>query len=159
MNNITDKLIVGWREWASLPNLNAPMIKVKMDTGAATSALHAFDIEHVRIDKQDYVKFNIHPIQRNDDIVRACMAEVLDIRNVRSSNGKSEKRFVIRTVISIGDKSWPINVTLTNRDIMKHRMLLGREAMKHILIDPIRQFHQGVVTNKAAKKFYCDIVN
>ena len=149
-----ERFLVGWREWAKLPELNVPAIKVKIDTGATTSTLHAFDVERVKISDKDYVNFNIHPIQRNDRIVRTCSAEIIDIRNVRSSNGVSEERYVIRTSILIGEKQWDINVTLSNRDIMKHRMLLGREAMQRILVDPNSAFHQGTIPEKEAKSFY-----
>lgn len=154
MDDIEERLVVGWREWASLPKLDVPMIKVKIDTGAKTSALHAFDINPMTISGKDFVQFNIHPIQENDTIIRSCKSEIMDIRNIKSSNGLSEKRFVIRTGIHIGSQQWDINITLTNRDIMKHRMLLGREAMKHILVDPTNTFHQNTSTDEDAQKHY-----
>ena len=154
MDNIEERLVVGWREWASLPELNVPTIKVKIDTGAKTSALHAFDINPIKIADKDFVEFNIRPIQNNNTIIRACRAEIVDIRKIKSSNGLSEQRIVIRTSISIGTNKWSINITLTNRDIMKHRMLLGREAMRHVLVNPAGQFHQGRYTNQEVQKHY-----
>lgn len=154
MDNIEERLVVGWREWASLPELDVPMIKVKIDTGAKTSALHAFDIKTFTMEGSEYVSFSIHPIQENDAIIRACMARIVDTREIKSSNGLSEQRIVIRTSISIGTNKWPINITLTNRDIMKHRMLLGREAMNHVLVNPTGQFHQGRYTNQEVQKHY-----
>lgn len=154
LDNEGGKFLVGWREWAKLPELGIPIIKVKIDTGARTSALHAFDVEHVKISGKDYVNFTIHPLQRNDRIVRSCCAEIIDFRNIKSSNGHTEERFVIRTTIAISEKQWQINITLTNRDIMKHRMLLGREAMRDIIVDPTHAYHQGSVSAKEAKLYY-----
>lgn len=154
MSNIEERLFVGWREWASLPDFDIPMIKVKIDTGAMTSSLHAFDIELIKIAGQDYVKFNVHPIQKNDNIIRSCCAKVVGTPRVRSSNGISEKRLVIQTPIRIGKTKWDIKISLTNRDIMKHRMLLGREAMRNLLVDPKGEFHQGRTANQEAELAY-----
>lgn len=137
MNNEQSvKSIVGWREWVSLPELNVAAIKAKIDTGANTSSLHAFDIERFRRDGTDLVRFRIHPIQRS--IRRAIQAEapLLEMRRVRSSNGIQSQRPVVTTQIEIFDQCWTIELTLANRDQMGFRMLLGREALKgRFLVD------------------------
>jgi ribosomal protein S6--L-glutamate ligase len=142
--------IIGWREWVSLPELNTPLIKVKIDTGAKTSALHAYDIDIVKIRGKNFVKFKIHPIQRNDNICCKAFSEVIDIRTVKSSSGCKENRIVIRSPIRIGEYVWNIDITLTNRDIMNHRMLLGREAMSDLLINPAKSYCQGFIPNRKA---------
>ena len=137
------KLRVGWREWASLPELKIPHILVKVDTGARTSALHAFNVRPYSRKDKDFISFKIHPFQKNDSYSRSCRAELIGQKVVKSSNGLKETRYVIRSPIQIGDKTWPINITLTNRDIMNYRMLLGREAMGHLIVEPSRSFRQG----------------
>lgn len=151
---VKESLLVGWREWASLPMLNTPLIKVKIDTGAKTSALHAYDLEIVEKDNKKYAKFVIHPLQKNDDISRYAVAQIIDTRIIRSSNGHKEERLVIRSPIKIGSHYWDIDITLTKRDIMHHRMLLGREAMNSILVDPNKSYCQGRVSPRKAKLEY-----
>ncbi len=149
-----ESLLVGWREWASLPMLNTPLIKVKIDTGAKTSALHAYDLEILEINNKKYAKFVIHPLQKNDSITRCAIAEIIDSRVVRSSNGHKEERVVIRSPIKIGHHYWDIDITLTKRDIMRYRMLLGREAMKSLLVNPGKSYCQGKVSSKKARLEY-----
>ena len=149
-----ESLLVGWREWASLPMLNTPLIKVKIDTGAKTSALHAYDLEILEMSNKKYAKFVIHPLQKNESITRCAIAEVIDSRVVRSSNGHKEERVVIRSPIKIGNHYWDIDITLTKRDIMRYRMLLGREAMKSLLVNPGRSYCQGKVSSKKARFEY-----
>lgn len=150
----TAPLLLGWREWASLPTLNIPLIKVKIDTGAKTSALHAYDLEIIENDGKKYAHFVIHPLQKNDIICRKVVAEVIDMRIVRSSSGHKEERPVISSTIKVGNYAWDIEITLTKRDIMHHRMLLGREAMSLMLIDPSKSYCQGRVSLKNAKLEY-----
>lgn len=136
-----EKIIVGWRENLSLPELGIDKIKAKIDTGARTSCLHAFKIEPFF--KQDtlWVKFWIHPLQKNDDYVVVCEAKVIDQRTVRDSGGHEEKRYVIQSNVMLGSQTWPIEITLTNRENMVFRMLLGRTAMKNkIIVDPTQSF-------------------
>lgn len=140
----TPQWIIGWREWLAIPDLDVPAIKAKIDTGAATSSLHAFDLERYRRSGVDYVYFNIHPLQRSHDSVRSVEAEVLDERRVRSSNGQVEERPVIRMKVKLLTRIWKIDVTLSNRDEMGFRMLLGRRALRgRFLVDPGRSFLAG----------------
>jgi hypothetical protein len=122
---------IGWREWLSLPQLGIPHLKAKVDTGARTSALHACYVEPYRAHGIRMVRFGIHPLQRRTDIIIECNAAVLDRRHVTDSGGHREKRYVIETLAELGDVSWPLELTLTNRDSMRFRMLLGRTAMEN----------------------------
>lgn len=134
---------IGWEEWVALPELGLPAIKAKVDTGARTSALHAYFVELYRAGRVQRVRFGVHPIPRRADIAVVCAARVVDQRVVTSSNGTRETRYVIATSIRIGDREWPIEVTLTNRDAMSYRMLLGRQAIgEGILVDPASSFRQ-----------------
>jgi len=138
------KLVLGWREWCDLPVLGLPKIKAKIDSGARTSALHAFNIKPFTKDGKPMVGFDVHPIQRNDDYCVHCEAELVDRRLIRSSNGEKELRCVIKTPCHIGNRAWNIELTLTNRASMRFRMLLGREALRHhAVVDPVVSFLQG----------------
>ena len=133
------KLLLGWQEWCSLPNLKVQYIKAKVDTGAKTSSLHAFNIKETYKNKKKYVSFDIHPVQFNDDIIVSAKALVVDERYVMSSNGHKEKRYVIATLLTIGNISYTIELTLSNRDPLRFRMLLGRDALRPFcLIDPAK---------------------
>ena len=136
------KFTIGWREWVALPELGIERIKVKVDTGARTSALHAFDVRPFTRKGERYVCFYVHPVQRRRHPELLCEALVKDERLVTSSNGERERRYVIETPLRIGDIMWPIEVTLTNRDEMGFRMLLGRQALRRrVLVDSGSSFH------------------
>jgi hypothetical protein len=133
--------VIGWREWVGLPDFGVDKIKVKVDTGARTSALHAHRITKFTKDNATYVRFFVHPTQRKKKPEIECTALVVDEREVKNSGGKATKRFVIRTQIKVGDATWPIELTLTNRDEMGFRMLLGRQAVRRrFLVDPGRSY-------------------
>ncbi|MBD13217.1 MAG: 30S ribosomal protein S6--L-glutamate ligase [Roseovarius sp.] len=133
----------GWEEWVSLPDLGVPAIKAKVDTGARTSALHAFDIETFGPASRPKVRFTVHPIPGRDDLIIPCSAPIIDRRDVTSSNGERELRCVIASKLSVGGDTWPIEITLTNRSSMTSRMLLGRQALKdHISIVATDRFLQ-----------------
>lgn len=124
-----NKVELGWREWVALPDLDIARIKAKIDTGARTSCLHTFRVEPYTEKGERRVRFWVHPIQNDLHQVVECDARVLDERNVSDSGGHKEMRLVIETTLVIGGQSWPIEMTLTNRDSMRFRMLLGRTAM------------------------------
>jgi hypothetical protein len=129
--------IVGWREWVSLPGLGVPWIKAKVDTGARTSALHAFDLEEFSRDDRSWVRYSVHPWQGSDDDAVACEAPVVDRREVRSSSGHAEERYVVQLDVSLCRHVVSAEVTLSNRDEMGFRMLVGREALvQGFLVDP-----------------------
>lgn len=143
-SKLRPRLWVGWREWVGLPGLGVEHIKAKVDTGAATSALHAIHIRRYWENGMDRVAFELHPIQRRTDITVRCIADVVTERIVTSSTGHRERRLVIRTPILIAGRRWSIKLTLTNRDSMGFRMLLGRKAMKgRLLVDPGASYLAG----------------
>jgi len=138
-----DSFRLGWEEWVSLTELGLPALKAKIDTGARTSALHAFDIEAFGPARAPKVRFAIHPMPGRDDVSIPCSATVIDRREVTSSNGESEWRYVIATDIRIGPRRWPIEITLTDRTTMAYRMLIGRQALQDdMVIAPAARFCQ-----------------
>ena len=157
------ELTFGWEEWVALPELGLPAIKAKIDTGARTSALHAHDIEVFGPASKPKVRFNVHPVAGNEDITITCSAPIIDRREVTSSNGEAELRYVISTKMDVAGQSWPIDVTLTNRAGMTSRMLLGRQALTdHITISPTEKrlqpdlsydvYHTAAVRHRAPKR-------
>lgn len=135
---------VGWREWISLPALGIPALKAKVDTGARTSALHACQLDTYQRAGVTRVRFAIRPLRKRPSLLISCDAAVTDRRIVRDSGGHPEERFVIVTPLRIGSAEWPIEVTLTNRDSMLFRMLLGRTAMhERLLVVPDASYLTG----------------
>lgn len=141
--------VIGWREWVSLPELNITKIKAKVDTGARTSALHAFSLKPFTENGKNKIEFEIHPLQHNTHDIISCTAEVVDKRMVTDSGGHAEERYVIQTPITIAGQTWSIEITLTERENMLFRMLLGRSALrKRYIVNPARSF----VTTRAHKR-------
>jgi hypothetical protein len=140
-DDVSDLRIIGWREWVALPELDISRIKAKVDTGARSSSLHAYDIEVFSRRRRSYVRFVVHPVQRETKTTMHCIAELHEHRHVKSSSGHREYRPIIRTLVELGGERWPIDLTLTTRDSMGFRMLLGREAIRgRFLVEPARSY-------------------
>lgn len=135
--------IIGWREWVALPLLGIPAIKGKIDTGAKTSSLHAYAISLETVGAETYINFKVHPIQDDESIEISCRALLIDRRIVTDSGGHREERYVIKTSLSMGGIRKKIELTLTNRETMKYRMLIGRSALKEFYVDPSQSFLTG----------------
>ncbi len=136
--------LLGWRELVSLPNLNIDCIKAKIDTGARSSAIHAYYIQQYQNQGETMIHFQLYPDQSNTQHMIEAEAKLLEMRAVRNSGGVSQLRPVIETVVKLGNKTWWIELTLTNRDVMGFRMLLGRQALRNqFLIDPGKSFLQS----------------
>ncbi|BAZ44217.1 hypothetical protein NIES4102_12250 [Chondrocystis sp. NIES-4102] len=136
--------ILGWREIITLPKLGIEQIKVKIDTGARSSALHAFAIKELQKDGKSIIRFQVHPIQRNNHYTVTAEAELLEYRKIRNSGGTTQLRPVVKTWVKLGEYQWSIELTLTNRDVMGFRMLLGRQAVRNrFLIDAGKSFLQS----------------
>ncbi len=153
-----DLPIIGWREWVGLPQLDIDRIKVKVDTGARTSALHASRIHRFERDGQLWVHFQVHPIQRESRTTVDAEAKVLEYRPVRSSNGKTDERPVIVTEVWLLGVRWPVELTLASRDAMGFRMLLGREAIRQrFLVDSGNSYYSE--RPKRKKRSHADLGN
>ncbi len=135
---------IGWREWVGLPDFGIPSIKAKVDTGARTSSLHAFDVERFSLRGVDMVRFSIHAEQRSRKHPVTVEAPLADRRSVKPSSGEAEVRLVVVTDIEVLGRRFPVELTLTRRDAMGFRMLLGRQALrKRFVVDSGRSFLNG----------------
>lgn len=136
--------VIGWREWVSLPGLGVRRIKAKIDTGARSSSIHAFNVETFHQDQIEYVRFNIHPLQRRERPEVTATVPILERRLVRSSNGEAAQRIVIRAEVEMLDDRFPLDLTLANRDAMGFRMLIGREALRgRYMVDSSLSYRGG----------------
>lgn len=136
--------IIGWREWVALPDLGVTSIKAKVDTGARSSAIHAFGLERFSDNGVDRVRFKVQPIQRRSVPSIQAEADVHDVRSVKSSSGVASERIVILTPVTVFGETWTIELTLARRDNMGFRMLLGRQAIRHrMLVDPGASYAGG----------------
>lgn len=152
---MNDKLLVGREEWCSFPGLGIPAIKARVDSGAKTSSIHAFNIVQFKRDGKNWVSFEVHPLQNNRRTIIRCERPIVDRRIVKSSSGEAEKRYVISAPIKMAGQTWDIEMTLTNRDSMGFRMLLGREAMNgRILVDPNEVCVHGEFDLDQIEEFY-----
>lgn len=157
MNKESRKMVIGSEEWCAFPELGVPAIKARVDSGAKTSSIHAFNIQPFRKEGVSWVSFEIHPVQNNRRAVIRCERPIIDKRVVKSSSGIAETRFVISAPLKLGEAIWDIELTLANRDSMGFRMLLGREAMKdRLIIDPSQVGALGAVTDDQMRAFYGD---
>lgn len=148
--------IIGWREWVTLPDLGLSAIKAKVDTGAKTSSIHAFDITITKNPgKKAYVHFKVHPLQNDTSIEVKCKAPLVDQRVVTDSGGHKEERYVIKTWLHLGAVKKRVEVTLTNRETMKYRMLIGRAALREFYIDPTQSYLTGKTQKQ--KSFFKDL--
>jgi ribosomal protein S6--L-glutamate ligase len=153
-NNI-EKMIIGSEEWCQISQLGIPAVKARVDSGAKTSVLHAFNIQPFKRGTTPWVSFDVHPLQNNRSVFLRCEAPIIDRRMVKNTSGASEKRYVIKVPIRMKDQVWDIELTLTNRDSMGYRMLLGREAMNgKILVDPSASFNLGRVSDAELREMY-----
>lgn len=149
------KMIVGSEEWCAFPELGLPAIKARVDSGAKTSSIHAFNIQRFKRDGQPWVSFEVHPLQNDRRTVIRCERPVVDKRGVKSSSGVAESRYVVSTSIRLGDQQWETELTLANRDSMGYRMLLGRQAMSgKVVVDPGEQCLLGTLSDDEASAQY-----
>lgn len=150
-----EKIVIGWQEIISLPQIGIAAIDAKIDTGAKTSSLHAENIKFFNKNGKEYVSFDVHPVRKHKEVVIQCQALVTEKRKVKSSSGCEERRPMIRTNIKIGDHIFDIDLNLTKRDYMQSRMLLGRDAMKgNIIIDTQYKYLHGSLSDEEVELKY-----
>lgn len=147
------KLIIGWREWATLPELGVDYIKAKIDTGAKTSAIHAYRVKKITVEGEPWAEFRLHPVQKRRRPEIVCRAPIVDERGVKSSSGHTEARYVVSTLLQLGPVARRVELTLTNRDEMGFRMLIGREALKRqFIVDSSLSYGLGEPEGKRKKR-------
>lgn len=138
------RAVIGWREWAAFPDLAVEKINAKIDTGAKSSAIHAFRIREIDIDGEPHAEFFLHPLQGRTRPEIACCEPIVDRRVIRSSNGQEAERLVIRTRLAMGERIWKIDLTLADRDAMGFRLLIGRDALgRKYLVNPAASYVLG----------------
>lgn len=146
-----DPIILGWREWTALPDLGVRTIKAKLDTGARSSSLHAFRMHRYTRDGQDMVRFEVHPVQKSRASIVQVEAVVIEERKIRNSGGGVEVRPVIETTLELAGMRWPLELTLSRRDEMGFRMLLGRQTLRdRVIVDPAASFRGSPAPSKKA---------
>lgn len=152
---VEKRAVVGGTEWCSFPSLGLPHILARVDSGAKTSSLHAFNMTRFEREGESWISFEVHPLQKNRRVVVRCEAPIVDHRTVKSSTGTTEKRYVIQVPLILGEHAWTVELTLSNRDSMGHRMLLGREAMSgRLLVDPDANCSLGIVSRDQLEEAY-----
>ncbi len=140
----TESTLLGWREWVALPDWDVAHLKAKIDTGARTSSLHAFGLEWFDRGGNPWVRFEIHPLQRSVADAIVAEAAVVATRDVKSSSGATEHRPVVHTTLVIAGRPVVAEITLTRRDAMGFRMLVGREALRRrFVVDPAVSYRGG----------------
>ena len=151
---ISDPHIIGWREWVALPSLGITRIKAKLDTGARTSALHALRSDRYTERGAPHVRLHVQTRQRAGEQVLVIETAIIDERTVSDSSGRRERRIVVASDLALGEQRWLIELTITNRDTLRFRMLLGRSAMQgHLIVDPDRSYVLGKPSGpKAARR-------
>jgi ribosomal protein S6--L-glutamate ligase len=155
MKETKAKITIGCEEWCAFPDLGIPAIKARVDSGAKTSSIHAFNIQKFRRKGESWVSFEVHPLQNNRRAVIRCEKPIVDKRVVKSSSGISETRYVVIATLKIGPQVWDVELTLANRDSMGYRMLLGREAMGgRMVVDPALNFCLGKVVSGTLQEYY-----
>jgi hypothetical protein len=143
-NRIHQYGVVGWREWVFFPDFSNARVKAKVDTGARTSAIHAYEIKLIERGEPPLVSFIIHPNQKDNDTIVQCQAPLVERRVITDSGGHQEERFVVSVQLKLGAHRWPVELSLTDRDSMGFRMLLGRTALKQrFLVQPWRSYLEG----------------
>ncbi len=151
--SVRNHFAVGWREWVTFPDFGTTRVKAKIDTGARTSAIHAVNITTTASENGDIAHFELHPNQDDDVTTVICTAPIIDRRMITDSGGHSEKRLVVETAIQIGEHIWPIELTLTDRDSMGFRMLIGRHAIrKKFVVFPGRSYLAGIPLLEVTQK-------
>ena len=141
MNKTKNKMIIGNLERCDLPDLGIVGLEVRIDTGAKTSSLHVDNLQQIEKNSEKWLRFDIHPDIYDIDTIVTCESPLHGIRKIKSSNGASERRYIIQTTFSLGMDAWPIEITLTDRADMNYLMLLGRQGMSdRILVDPSSSF-------------------
>jgi hypothetical protein len=146
---VSDRPVIGWREWVALPEFGVARIKAKVDTGARSSSLHALDVRLFERDGRQYVRFRIHPLQRSTRTTTEAVAEVIEFRPIKSSTGHITRRPVVLTEVAMMGERWPIELTLASRDEMGFRMLLGREAVRgRFVVDAGGSYYGGKIESE-----------